>query len=127
MTEALVHIQIAVQPGITRRTEAPKRSGRILTDSVDTDLIFGFALIDVIFASFALEPGRTLADIVVSLGVTGAIVKARTRRTHIVAVHVVRALTLPADTAERFLTVGWTANCRQFAAWSVEALRTDTG
>lgn len=106
MAEALVHVQVAVQSGISRRTKAPKRAGRILTDSVDTDLIFGFALVDVIFAPFALVAGRTVADVVLSLGVTGTVVKARIRRTHVVAVHVVRALTLAGNTAVRFLTVG---------------------
>lgn len=127
MTEALVHVQITVQTGVARCTEAPERPGCILTNSVDTDLVFGFALIDVIFAPFALEPGRTLADIVLSLGVTGAIVKARTRSTHVVAVHVVRALALSADTAEGFLAVGGRANRRKFAARPVEALGADTG
>lgn len=57
MAKALIHIQITVQPGVPWGTEAPKRARRILADSIHTDLILNLTLIDIILATFALEPG----------------------------------------------------------------------
>lgn len=74
MAQALVHIQIAIQTGIARGAEAPERTGRILADTVHTDLILGLALIDIVFTSLAFEAGRTFAHVVLALGVTRSVV-----------------------------------------------------
>lgn len=126
MTETLVHVQITVQPSVTGCTEAPERAGRILTYTIHTDLIFCFALIDIIFAPFTLIASRTLADIILPLQITGPIVETRRGSTQIITVHIVRTSTFAGDASVRLLTIYRCTDRIQLAAGSLESWRANT-
>lgn len=127
--QTLVHIQIAVESRISGRTEAPERPRSVLANPIHADLVLDLALVNIVLAPFSLVPGWTLAHVVLPAGtlrIARPVVQTRRRSAHVVAVHVVRALALAADTPERFQTVGRRADGRrELAPLPVEALRAD--